>query len=190
MSEALRVAGRTMLGDGGRLTWSVAEGARGRRWRETVDRDGGLVRALLLEVATSGRPTRLEMTTAAGMLTLHPEPGGRELHGNVVTSSGMRHLRYLWSPEHELLVLGSVGCASATLGRLAEMLSVDETLTVPMLRVDDALQPRAVVWQVTRTADATWAMASAARDEERAFTVDEDGLVVLPDEERWPLELR
>lgn len=87
--------------------WSAADGARGTRWREAIERDKHLVRSLLLEVAPDGTPTRLELTTTAGLLTLHPEPDGSALHGNVVTPSGIRHLAFAWSNAHVLLVEGS-----------------------------------------------------------------------------------
>ena len=48
-----------------------------------------------LEVAPNGRVTRLELTTGAGLLTLHPEPDESALHGNVVTPTGIRHLAFL-----------------------------------------------------------------------------------------------
>lgn len=188
-SRPLRAGGRATSGDGGRIVWSVAEGGRGRRWRESCERDGTLVRALLLEVTPGGRPTRLEVTTGAGLLTLHPDPDEGELHGNVVTPLGVRHLRFDWSPDHELLVLGSPACAAVSLGRLAAALAVGETRSVPMLRIDDALEPRLVDWSVTHAASATWRLRSTSGDEELEVTVDDDGLVVPSEAERWPLEL-
>ena len=130
MSAPLRSGGRAVLPNGATIVWSVAEGARGRRWREAVTIDGGLVRSLLLEVSTAGRPTRLEMTTAAGLLTLHPSTDERELHGNVVTPDGVRHLRFKWSPGYELVVLGSPGSAAVAVGRMAGVLEVGASASV------------------------------------------------------------
>lgn len=153
-----RTGGTGILPGGERLTWSVAEGARGTRWRESVERDGRLVRSLLLEVAPHGRVTRLELTTAAGLLTLHPEPDESALHGNVVTPTGIRHLAFDWGPDHALRVEGS-RATDATAG-----------LTTPGgvargLRIGDDLVPRAGTW-----------------------TVDAEALAALADERTWPLE--
>ena len=93
MSAPLRSGGRATLPNGATIVWSVAEGSRGRRWRESVTDEGGLVRSLLLEVTGGGRPARLELTSAAGLLTLHPATDQAEIHGNVVTPTGIRHLR-------------------------------------------------------------------------------------------------
>ena len=68
----MRLAGALGLADGAWLTWSVADGRRGRRWRAVSTLAGAITHALLLEVDLAGRPARLELTTPAGMLTLHP----------------------------------------------------------------------------------------------------------------------
>ncbi len=117
----LRRAGRLDLGKGETVLWSVAEGRRGRRWR-SVRRNapGGddavsLVSSLLIEVDPDGRWTRLELATARGLLTLHPEPGGAAVHGNVVTPHGVEPLAFPWSRRHHLVVAGEP-VADAALG--------------------------------------------------------------------------
>ena len=106
----LRVAGTGRSPDGATVTWSVAEGRRGRRWREAVSRDGMVVHSLLLELDPEGRFAHLELTTPAGLLTLHPEGDGT-LHGNAVTAAGIAHVRGLpWEPDDVILVEGSVVC--------------------------------------------------------------------------------
>jgi len=101
----LRRAGRLDAGGGETVLWSVAEGGRGRRWRSLrLDADGRPRSDLLLEVDPVGRWTRLELATAAGILTLHPEPDERSVHGNVVTPSGVRHLALRWGSGHRLVV--------------------------------------------------------------------------------------
>lgn len=188
MSGPLRSGGRAALSNGATVVWSAAEGARGRRWREAVTIDGAFVRSLLLEVSTAGRPARLELTSAAGLLTLHPSSDERELHGNVVTPTGIRHLRFAWSPAHELWVLGSPGVAAAALGRLAGVLAVGQTATVAVLGVDDALDPRPATWQVTRTGPRDWHLRDEQTGEEQVTTLDADGISVLPGAATWPLE--
>ena len=108
MTEPLRRAGRGILADGSTLLWSVAEGASGRRWRSaTLDPAGTVVLVLLLDVDPVGRIGRLELTSATGMLTFHPEPDGRSAHGNVVNANGVRPIALAWSEDHELRVMGS-----------------------------------------------------------------------------------
>ncbi len=98
MTTNVRRGGRGTLPDGAQLTWSLAEGGRGRRWRASRVRDGRLEGTILLEIDAAGRPARLELGTSDGLLTLHPDRGERELHGNVVTPDGIRHLRSRLEP--------------------------------------------------------------------------------------------
>ena len=128
---------RNPLGD--LVTWSEAEGERGTRWREAIEREGRLVRSLLLEASADGRPTRLEMTTLAGLLTLHPEPDESALHGNVVTPAGVRHLTLAWSPEHELFVVASQASATIGIRRLARSMVVGAAVVLDLVYVDDEL---------------------------------------------------
>ncbi len=107
----LRRAGRGRSTDGATVTWSLAEGARGRRWRwTTVVPDGGLARVGLLELDGAGRFVRLELETPAGMLTLHPDADRSEAHGNVVRADGVEHLRVAWSDD------GALGFAEDAFG--------------------------------------------------------------------------
>ena len=86
MIAPVRLAGWGRRGDA-TVTWTVAEGRRGRRWRESVARGDALGHALLLETGTDGRFSHLELATTGGLLTLHPEPDGT-LHGNRVATGG------------------------------------------------------------------------------------------------------
>lgn len=132
----LRRAGRLDAGGGETVLWSVAEGRRGRRWRSLrLDALGAVVADLLLETDPAGSWTRLELATAAGLLTLHPDPDGRRVHGNVVTERGVVALAYAWSSGHCLVVRGEP-VAETVLGadRPEDGLS-------PALVVDAALAP-------------------------------------------------
>jgi hypothetical protein len=184
----IRRAGRATTIGGEILTWTEAEGTRGTRWREALQRDGTLVRSLLLEVSGAGRPTRLEMTTAAGLLTLHPEPDESALHGNVVRGDGVDHLAFAWSAEHELLVLGSPASATIALRRLADHVVVGATRPIDVLRLDDALEPRPAQWTAERVAPHAWHLRTVDGFEERRLTVDDDGRPLLADALSWPLE--
>ncbi len=135
----LRRAGRLDLGGGETVLWSVAEGRRGRRWRSLrLDADGHVISDLLLELDPTGSWTRLELATAAGILTLHPEPDERATHGNVVTPSGVRHLALEWGRDHRLVIEGEP-VAVAALGRPHE-----DTAPAPGLVVDTDLAVTAV----------------------------------------------
>jgi hypothetical protein len=177
---------RTLTGD--LVTWSQAEGERGTRWREAIERDGQLLRSLLLEVSTAGRPTRFEMTTRAGLLTLHPEPDESAMHGNVVAADGIRHLAFPWSSEHELLILGSPASATISVRRLVGRVIIGATLVIDMLRIDDELDPRSVRWRVERIGAHGWHLRDTEGDEERRLTVEDDGRPALLEEVSWPLE--
>ncbi len=187
MSDPVRTGGRTVLPDGTVIVWSVAEGLRGRRWRESITRSGGLGSSLLLEASPAGGPRRLELTTANGLLTLHPDADDRMLHGNVVAPDGVRHLRFEWSFEHELVVLGSPAAAAIALRRFADILAVGETRPVPAVVVDDSLEPRAGTWEVTRTGTGSWTLGENGVGEAEAVEIDAAGLPVLAGTETWPL---
>ena len=178
---------RNPLGD--LITWSEAEGERGTRWRESLERDGELIRSLLLEVSTDGRPTRLEMTTRAGLLTLHPEPDQSALHGNVVTAGGIRHLAFPWSPEHELFIPASPASATIGIRRFTRSMVVGAATTVALIYVDDELEPRPARWRVERIGSHGWHLHDIEGSEERRLTVADDGRPILLDEVAWPLEV-
>lgn len=82
------------------MTWSVAEGARGRRWRWTIATgEGTLEHAGLIELDGSGRFARLELETTLGMLTLHPAGDGVSAHGNVVRTERVDPIRVPWGVD-------------------------------------------------------------------------------------------
>jgi hypothetical protein len=160
MTDWLRRAGRGRDAEGWWVVWSIAEGSRGRRWREVRHRDGAVAHSLLLETDPDGRFSHLELSTASGLLTLHPEPDGT-LHGNVVTLDGIEHIRGLaWTPDSVVIVEGStisLIAASIDPSRPCVLISLG-------LRVD------------------------AARVIGEAPSVAEDGLPVLDAGRIWPLE--
>ena len=174
----VRRAGRAGLLDGSTLLWSIAEGARGARWRASTHRDGELLADLLLEVGTNGRPGRLEITTPAGQLTLHPEHDGRSAHGNVVSVDGVRPLAFDWSPRHWFEGRQGPVVSAAMCRALRSEVGVGEFRLVPGLHVDDALR----VWRgqrgVTRMTESRWRIEEA--DESGwELSLDEEGLPIL-----------
>ncbi|HYN69258.1 MAG TPA: hypothetical protein VEX41_03500, partial [Candidatus Eisenbacteria bacterium] len=115
MSASVRVAGWGTLEDGAAITWTIAEGRRGRRWREVVARDDAVVHSLLLETGAAGRFRHLELARAGGLWTFHPEPDGT-LHGNHVDprERDVRHIEGLrFAPDDLLLIEGSPLSAAA-----------------------------------------------------------------------------
>jgi hypothetical protein len=161
MTGWLRRAGHGRAPDGSAVIWSVAEGRRGRRWREVVSTGEGIRSSLLLELDPDGRFSHLELSTAAGLLTLHPEGDGT-LHGNRVTAVGVHHLRSPWDPSTVVLVEGSSVCIAAAPrpGPARRWLRI---------RRDLGLEPTS--------------------DPIDSIAVDADGLPVLDGGATWPLEL-
>jgi hypothetical protein len=174
---------------GERLVWSLAEGARGTRWRESAERVGSLLRTVLLEVTPDGQVARLEVATPAGLLTLHPEADASAMHGNVVTPSGVRHLAFAWSSSHELLVAGSPATDAVAIRRLNAVVASGETIDAAVLIIDDALEPRAARWRIERPALDRWRFRpDGANDAIREIRVAADGRPVLADADTWALE--
>jgi hypothetical protein len=181
VSVPLRVGGRGRLADGAVVTWSVAEGVRGRRWRASVaDRDA-LRAILLLELDGDGHPVKLELATAAGLLTVHPEPDG-VLHGNVVTAAGIGPITVPFGAVLTLDIEGLPISVAAACHRLARSVGVGEGIERPLVRIGLDLSVRTTVARLRRrTADA-WTIDG------RPLAVDARGVVVLDEAHEWPLE--
>ncbi|MGK2851701.1 MAG: hypothetical protein ACSLFN_12420 [Candidatus Limnocylindrales bacterium] len=147
----LRRAGRGRLLDGRLVTWSVAEGGRGRRWRWTVATgEGTLEHAGLIELDTLGRFVRLEFETAAGMLTFHPAGDGASAHGNVVRADRVEPISTAWIPGSGLQIVGDA-FANTFLSPARAVLAIGSDLTIgsagsraanDALAVDDRGVPR------------------------------------------------
>jgi hypothetical protein len=187
----LRLGGRSELPSGEVVAWSVADGGRGRRWRETATRDGVLIRAVLFEADRSGRVERLELVSSAGLLTLHPADDDSAIHGNVVTPTGIRHLAFEWHDQAVLFVEGSPAAAAIAMGRLARRVPIGATERVSTIRIDGRLDPRPTVWDVTRSEERTWRLVEVSNEAsraERTVRIDDNGLVDMPGSVSWPLE--
>ncbi len=131
------------------------------------------------------------MASTAGLLTLHPDRDGSTLHGNVVTPAGIRHLTFPWSDGDALFVDGSPAAAAIALGSLVRTQAIGSTVRVATIRVDARLEPRSSTWDVTRIDDQAWQLvevSDAASPDERRARLDGDGLAIVPDGMRWPLE--
>jgi len=165
-----RRAGRGRAEDGSLITWSVADGRRGSRWREVRATDGVVVSSLLLELDPEGRFSHLELSTGAGLLTLHPEGDGT-LHGNAVEANGVRHVQgAAWSADRSLLVAGSP-IARAAAARRGRSLPHGAARAGVIVGLDLSLEARA--------------LGAAAL----GIELDADGLPALAGGDSWRLEL-
>jgi hypothetical protein len=194
----IRAAGSGTLPDGSLVMWVVSEGRRGRRWRETVTaadgsgaRRGGIRSSLLLETDPQGRFLHLELSTAAGLLTLHPEGDGT-IHGNVVGRDGVRHIVGLPFPDGAVVIIdGSPTADAAALHALVPHVAdppVDDgsaaARSIPAVVVDGRLTVTTALFHVRRTGTRAWQLGEGS-----PLGLDAEGLPSLRASTRWPLEI-
>lgn len=161
----------------------MAEGRHGRRWREAIVGPGGLRHSLLLETSPEGRFSHLELSTPAGLLTLHPETDGT-LHGNVIETGGIRHVVGLpWDGGGVVDVEGSAVAGAACARLLGGEVPAGGSARRAVLRITAELLITTGPGIVERVDEATWRIAGGA-----PCRVDTTGLPTLPDAETWPLE--
>ena len=166
----IRLAGRGRGADGRLVTWTLAEGRRGRRWREVVADRGLAGWSLLYETDPAGRFSHLELATAQGLATLHPEADGT-LHGNVVDADGVRHIEGLPFPaDAVLVVVGSSVAGAAVAGWVAG--HAPPAAGIPAVVLDPA----------------TLGLRARPFASGDVVPVDSDGVPQLVDATVWPLE--
>ena len=182
-----RRAGTGRLDNGGEVVWTAADGTRGRRWRSILVVDGTLVGVLLLEASPAGALTKLELASADGLLTLHPEH--ESLHGNVVRPSGVEHVTLPWRPGGLLLVGPSPATAGLAARRLASEIGVGEGCSITGALVGITLTVSPTTFRVARIGERRWRFVAADSGTETTVELDDDGLPLLPVRESWPLEL-
>jgi hypothetical protein len=186
MEGPLRRGGRLVDEHGAVITWSVAEGGRGRRWRwSATDPRGRFIAAHTLELDPEGRFAGLESAAGTGLLTLHRESDG-SLHGNRVTSRGIDHL-VIPAPAPPLVILGS---GPLGLGALAAAGHLTADARIDLVEILDDLGVRVAGCRVERPDDRTWEL----RSDRAAWRVrlDDDGLPAgggAGTSESWPLEI-
>ena len=185
MTDPTRVAGWGRLADGAVVTWTVAEGRRGRRWREVVA-DGAATRhALLLETDPDRRFSHLELARADGLWTFHPETDGT-LHGNHVTRGevGVRHVAgWPFADGDVLRVEGSPLADAALAWGVRELVAVGATVELVAVVIGRGGGLDTASLRVERLGDERWRF-----DGEEPFALDADGLPRLQDDERRDLE--
>ena len=184
MTGPTRVAGWGRGADGTVITWTVAEGRKGRRWREVVARGAHVVHALLLETDPDARFSHLELARADGLWTFHPEPDGT-LHGNHVTaSSGVRHvIGWPFGADDALLIEGSPVSLAAIAWRHATAGEDARAVAAVVIGTDGTLHEPADI-RIERATSTRWLIGSSGEIE-----IDETGLPALDGGETWPLEL-
>jgi hypothetical protein len=184
LNDWLRRAGSGRDQAGATVIWSVSEGSRGRRWREVrIDGSGAIVSSLLLETDPTGRFLHTELSTPAGLLTLHPEGDGT-IHGNTVTRAGIGHVRGLpWRPDAILVIDGSTIAACAAAQLIGRLVGSRRPTSWQAVTIDPGLVAAAGVVAVDRVGEAGWRIGSMA-----AIQVTPARLPVLAESEEWPLE--
>jgi hypothetical protein len=185
VTDWLRRAGHLRLDDGRDVIWSVAEGRRGRRWREAVRKphQPGIRHSLLLELGPDGWFSHLELSTEQGLLTLHPEGDGT-LHGNAVTASGVRHVRGVaWDPEGIVLIDGSIVSRLAAFPGLSSVIAPAAKREIHVVRVLRDLELVASR-ELVRCDGERWSIGELEK-----LVLDERGLLAGSHDDDWPLEV-
>jgi hypothetical protein len=193
VAPRVRLAGHGLDRLGRAVTWTIADGERGRRWREATTglgtaegASGGLAHAVTMETGHAGQWLRLEVAALAGLLSLHPDRDG-SVNGNVVSETGVRHVG-LGIVEPPLVdVRGSLVAETALCRALERQVAAGEGSTVSVVRVSATLDIEVAELQVMRTDARTWELADA--DGIRTVSMGDRGAPVTSDAgAKWPLE--
>jgi hypothetical protein len=163
--------------------WSVAEGSRGRRWREVRNAGHAVASSLLLETDPGGRFSHLELSTPSGLLTLHPEGDGT-LHGHAIVSDGVEHVEGLaWDADGIVLLEGSTVCRAAAAAALGASLAAGSSKGHLAVVIPATLWLEVKPIRVERVDARTWQFGG-----EEPFSLDRRELPDLRGGEIWPLE--
>ncbi len=193
VAARVRLAGHGLDRLGRLVTWSIADGERGRRWREatamdgaTEDRPEALAHAVTIETGHAGQWLRLEVAAATGLLSLHPERDG-SIQGNVVSDVGVRHVA-LGVMEPALVdVRDSLVAETALCRALERLVAAGEGRTVSVVRVSATLEVSTTELQVFRRDARGWELTDA--DGIRTAAMGDRGAPVAADAgAKWPLE--
>ena len=185
MTEAIRRGGRLPDDAGRMVTWSIADGRRGRRWRWTVvDRRGTLLVTHTLETDPDGQFLGLESASPPGLLTLHREPDG-SVHGNRVSERGVDHLTVEAPAPGAVLIGGTELGVAILLGALPHPVS---RVTLDVLEIFDDLGVRIASAAIRADAEGIWEVRTNRLS--RRAHIGADGLPESAerDAESWPLE--
>jgi hypothetical protein len=173
------------------VTWTVAEGGRGRRWREVIATGDAVQHSLLLETSPDGRFSHLELARAGGLWTFHPEGDG-SLHGNAVERDvhEVRHVvGWAFKPGDLMLVEGSPLSAAAIAWHSSRTTSEEPqrarvtARAGVILRVNGSIDAVEAI-RLERLVDGSWQVGH-----EPAIVIDDAGLPLLSGGVICPLEL-
>jgi hypothetical protein len=189
----VRLAGYGIDRLGRAVTWTIADGERGRRWREatagsgTADgASGGLAHAVTMETGHAGQWLRLEVAAPAGLLSLHPDRDG-SINGNVVSGAGVHHVALGVVQPPLVDVRDSLVAETALCRALERQVAAGEGSTVSVVRVLPTLDVEIGELQVMRTDARTWELTDA--DGIRTVSMGDRGAPVTSDAgAKWPLE--
>ncbi len=163
--------------------WSLAEGGKGRRYREVRRAGEGIAHSLLLETDPAGRFSHLELSTPSGLLTLHPEPDGT-LHGHAIVSDGVEHVAGLdWEPDALVVIEDSVACVMAAAHLLRPTLTAGSSLARHAAWIPPTLWVEIRPIRVGRVAGGSWQLGA-----DGPIEMDPTGLPLLVGGETWPLD--
>ena len=183
MPRYLRMGGRGTTAAGRSVIWSVAEGGKGRRYREVRRAGEGIAHSLLLETDPEGRFSHLELSTPSGLLTLHPEADGT-LHGHAIVSDGVEHVAGLdWEPDAIVAIEDSVVCVMAAAHLLRPTLDVGSSLARHAAWIPPTLWVEIRPIRVGRAPGGTWQLGS-----DGPIEIEPTGVPVLAGGETWPLD--
>jgi hypothetical protein len=196
VAPRVRLAGHGIDRLGRAVTWTIADGERGRRWREVTASparadatDGaseGGAQAVTMETGHAGQWLRLEVAAPAGLLSLHPDRDG-SINGNVVAEAGVRHIA-LGAVEPPLVdVRDSLVVETALCRALERLVAAGEGSVVTVVQVGSSLEVAVVALAVRRLTGRTWEITDA--DGIRTVTMGDRGAPVAGDSSAsWPLE--
>jgi hypothetical protein len=186
MSGQKRVAAHERDARNRDVVWTAADGRNGRRWRELATDGSAIVRSLLLETDNQGNWQRLEMNSAEGLVTLHPEGDG-SIHGNIASRSGVQHISLGKLKPARLDVAGSLVVEAALCWSLTRQLRVGERRVIQVVSVAEPVSVTLSELTIERRTTATWEITDGAR--RRLVELDDDGLPVAHvGGDHWPLE--
>jgi hypothetical protein len=167
------------------VVWTAADGRNGRRWRELALDASGIARSLLLETDNQGGWQRLEISSAEGLLTLHPE--GDSIHGNLAARSGVQHLSLGRLKPARVDVPGSLVAEAALCWSLTRQVRVGERRAIQVVSVAEPVSVAISELTVDRRTTATWELNDGSH--RRLVELDDDGLPVAHvGADHWQLE--
>jgi hypothetical protein len=180
-----RAGGWGLSDDGSTVTWTVADGRKGRRWREVVTDASGVRHSLLLETGPDRRFSHLELARLDGLWTVHPEPDGT-LHGHQLDRSddGVRHIEGLSFDHDAVLILEGSSLSLAAVGwAMAPMIQAGNAVHVAavVIKLDGTIE--GTTEHLTRRSETVWQIG-----EGRSIEIDEAGLPILREARIRPLE--